>query len=269
MSATAIAPSPTADATRLIEPWRTSPATKRPGWLDSRWRGARSSGHGCCGNRLGSDQHEERIGTGLDLLAPTLVADHDRPEPLVAARLDHLRTVADPDPVMRLDAIDEVPRHASVERVGAADDGDAAGGVGEVERRLSGGVRPADDDDVAVAAERGLGGRSAVVNAGTDQLVDAASLEPPVVDAVRRDGGAGTDGCAAGQLELERHAVAGHRVHELDADEDLGSEPGRLRIDVGGELGSAHAVREARVVLDPRARPGLAAGGERLDHERS
>ena len=39
MSATAIAPSPTAEATRLMEPWRTSPATKRPGWLDSRKSG--------------------------------------------------------------------------------------------------------------------------------------------------------------------------------------------------------------------------------------
>ena len=33
---TAIAPSPTADAQRLTEPWRTSPAAKRPGMLVSR-----------------------------------------------------------------------------------------------------------------------------------------------------------------------------------------------------------------------------------------
>ena len=45
MRATAMAPSPTAEATRLIDPWRTSPATKRPGWLDSRNSGGRSSGH--------------------------------------------------------------------------------------------------------------------------------------------------------------------------------------------------------------------------------
>jgi len=35
-SEAAIAPSPTADATRLTEPWRRSPATKTPGWLVSR-----------------------------------------------------------------------------------------------------------------------------------------------------------------------------------------------------------------------------------------
>src|SRR5215204_2588929 len=37
-------PSPTADATRLIEPWRTSPAANTPGTLVSRIRGLRASG---------------------------------------------------------------------------------------------------------------------------------------------------------------------------------------------------------------------------------
>src|SRR5262249_37243037 len=41
---TAIDPSPTPEATRLIEPWRTSPATKMPGALVSRRNGSRSSG---------------------------------------------------------------------------------------------------------------------------------------------------------------------------------------------------------------------------------
>ena len=56
--------------------------------------------------------------------------------------------------------------------------------------------------------------------------------------------------------------------HELDADEDFGAEPGGLRVDAGGELGAADAVREAGVVLDPRARPRLPARSERLDDER-
>ena len=38
-SCTAIAPSPTAEATRLTEPSRASPAKKNPGWLDSRKNG--------------------------------------------------------------------------------------------------------------------------------------------------------------------------------------------------------------------------------------
>jgi hypothetical protein len=44
----AIAPSPTADATRFTDPWRTSPAAKTPawllssvnGWVDRVWRTA-------------------------------------------------------------------------------------------------------------------------------------------------------------------------------------------------------------------------------------
>ena len=41
---TAMAPSPTADATRLAESERTSPAANTPGTLVSRWYGSRSSG---------------------------------------------------------------------------------------------------------------------------------------------------------------------------------------------------------------------------------
>ena len=56
-SAAAMAPSPTAPATRLVEPWRTSPAAKRPGTLVSRASGSRSSGQGSgrrpCSSRSG------------------------------------------------------------------------------------------------------------------------------------------------------------------------------------------------------------------------
>jgi hypothetical protein len=40
----AIEPSPTPDATRLIDPDRTSPAAKMPGTLDSSKKGERSKG---------------------------------------------------------------------------------------------------------------------------------------------------------------------------------------------------------------------------------
>ena len=73
---------------------------------------------------------------------------------------------------------------------------------------------------------------------------------------------------AAGQLELERSALAGHRADELGADEDLRAEPGGLRVDAGGKLGAADPVGKAGVVLDPGARPRLAARSERLDDQR-
>jgi hypothetical protein len=41
MSWTAIAPEPTDGATRLTEPWRTSPTANTPGMLVSRYVGAR------------------------------------------------------------------------------------------------------------------------------------------------------------------------------------------------------------------------------------
>jgi len=47
--------------------------------------------------------------------------------------------------------------------------------------------------------------------------------------------------------------------------EHLGAELRRLPPRAVGELGAGHAVREAQVVLDARALPGLAAGGLALD----
>src|SRR5258708_20859179 len=54
----ATAPSPTPDATRLTEPWRTSPTTKMPGTLDSRSEGSRSIVQPC--GRLQSSMRAER-----------------------------------------------------------------------------------------------------------------------------------------------------------------------------------------------------------------
>src|SRR5215213_2096665 len=45
MNWTLIEPSPTALATRLIDRWRTSPATNTPGRVVSSRNGSRSSGH--------------------------------------------------------------------------------------------------------------------------------------------------------------------------------------------------------------------------------
>ena len=105
------------------------------------------------------------------------------------------------------------------------------------------------------------------MHAGADELVDTGRFEPPVVDAVRGDAGARADGGAAGQLELECSALARHRAEELGADEDIRTEPGGLCVDAGGKLGTADPVGEAGVVLDPGARPRLAARSQRLDDQ--
>ena len=56
----------------------------------------------------------------------------------------------------------------------------------------------------------------------------------------------------------------GGEFRVLASSEPFSPEPGRLCMDAGGEVGAAHAVREARIVLDPRARPCLSAWSERL-----
>ena len=54
MSWTAMAPSPTAEATRLTDRWRTSPAANTPGRLVSRNSGGRAAGHcGTCPSSAG------------------------------------------------------------------------------------------------------------------------------------------------------------------------------------------------------------------------
>ena len=61
MNWTLIEPSPTALATRLIERWRTSPATNTPGSVVSSRNGSRSSGQRCRVARrrdVGAGQHE-------------------------------------------------------------------------------------------------------------------------------------------------------------------------------------------------------------------
>ena len=105
------------------------------------------------------------------------------------------------------------------------------------------------------------------MHAGADEVVDAWSFEPPVVDTVCGDAGACADGGAAGELELERSVLARHSAEELGADEDFCTEPGGLCVDAGGKLGAADPVGKAGVVLDPRARARLAARSQRLDDQ--
>ena len=110
----AIEPSPTADATRLTEPWRTSPAANTPGMLVSRRNGRaverpdrrrRQVGAGedeallvpldlggqPLGVRAGADHEEQRVGRRRSRsCAVGAVAQHEVLEPAVAAAADDL-----------------------------------------------------------------------------------------------------------------------------------------------------------------------------------
>ena len=73
----AIEPSPTPEATRLTEPWRTSPATKMPGTLVSSRKGSRSEVP-----PLGALAVAHQVGAGQD--EAVLVALDDAFEPVGA-----------------------------------------------------------------------------------------------------------------------------------------------------------------------------------------
>ncbi len=60
----------------------------------------------------------------------------------------------------------------------------------------------------------------------------------------------------------------GITVHDRAKHQDLGAELERLVTSPRCQLAAADAVRETEVVLDPRARPGLAARGAGVDDER-
>ncbi len=63
--------------------------------------------------------------------------------------------------------------------------------------------------------------------------------------------------------------TAGLQPDDLAGGERLGTELVRLPAGPLGQLRPGYAVREAQVVLDPRALPGLPAAGHPLDHHRA
>ena len=109
--------------------------------------------------RAGADHEEQPVGVDRLLAAAGAVAQHEVLEPAVAAAADDLG--ADPDVELRrrLDLVHEVLRHPRVERLRPHDERDAPGVPGEVQRRLAGGVRAADDVDLAARHGRRLGAR--------------------------------------------------------------------------------------------------------------
>ena len=140
----AIEPSPTAEATRFIEPWRTSPAAKTPGMLVSSENGLRSSGQPAVvvDVRAGADEAAvvradssagsqsvfgrapiiRKSASAVDGLgrAVVAVAQVEALQPAVSPAADDLGPEPHLDVGRRLDLLHQVVRHPRVERVGRA-----------------------------------------------------------------------------------------------------------------------------------------------------
>ncbi len=197
---TAIEPSPTAEAQRLIEPCRTSPATKMPGTLVSSRNGSRSGRHPFgrlavlrevrprqdkaalvplheavepARRRRRPDKDEQRVRRDRLGLAGRGVLYRDLLQVLVARRLDDAAARAEHlDVVPVLDLLDQVLGHALADVVRPAEKDDLARAmVREEHRRLPGRVGPADDVYVLVVARERLGLRGAVVDAAAGELL--------------------------------------------------------------------------------------------------
>ena len=167
-----------------------------------------------------------------------------------------------------LDAVDEVVRHRRLQRLAADDDAHAARPRREVDRRLPRRVAAADDDHVLVAAALGVGRHRRVVDAGAAEAVDALGLQLPPARARGHHDGAGEHVLAV--VEVDAHETLGP-VGQLDGAVEARQhrvEAARLQRRLARQLDAGDPGREAEVVLDPRAGPGLAARRPRLGDER-
>ena len=163
---TAIAPSPTAVAQRLVEPERTSPAANTPGtsvssrlsvfaaapvrMKPSSSRPTVSSSHSVHGSAPRKRNRNEK-----GRRSP-LVERDGLEVPVLAVERGDLASVADGDAVA-LELVDEVVGHRLAEVGAAVEEGDERAAAGEPDRGLAGGVAAADDRDARAGAELGLG----------------------------------------------------------------------------------------------------------------
>ena len=137
-----------------------------------------------------------------------------------------------------LDGVDQVARHALGQVVAAVEERHLLGVAGEVDRRLAGRVRAADDDHVLVAARHALAARAAVVDAAAGQLLDPRRVQPAVVDAGRDDHRRGAQLVAAGQPDDLGRAALVDLGHLLDG-QQLGAEALRLGGRAAGQVAAA------------------------------
>src|SRR5260370_41666434 len=164
----------------------------------------------------------------------------------------------DLDVLGSVDALDEIPRHRLLERIGTYQHDNLPGVASDVQRRLACGVGGAADVRVVALPRPGFIRGRAVVYATSGELAEPRGFDHPVRDAGRDHHRPRLDLRAVaeehgtnGPAHLESGDVAGK--------DHLGAEAARLGDRPMGEVGAAQAPWESEVVLDGRALTGLSA----------
>ena len=134
--------------------------------------------------------------------------DHHGFELLVALERSHLAPGPDADVRLGLDLVDQVARHRRLERP-PGDDVDLARVVGELDHRLPGRVRAADDHDVLLRALLRLDVGRRVVEAEALEPIGILGRQPAIVRARRQDHASAPDALTVGEPDLAEAAVSG------------------------------------------------------------
>ena len=283
-------PSPTAAATRLTGPKRTSPQAKMPGHARLQQvrvaverpvpgrahvgagehvaaRVERDLGRQPAGLRVGADEDEQPAGVEPRRLAVarsrTSIASSDASPCTAATSVPN--SVRDVRP--RRELVDEVARHALLERCrrGRGSSRCARGwrrtappGPPSCPRRRCGRRGRACSAPRCAPRRRRCPSRRAGRSRRSASCRQATPQARMIVRARSTSPPSRWTWRVAASIRVDRAR-----------DEDLGAEPARLLQRAARELVARHARREAEVVLDPRRRARLAAGRLALDDDRA
>ena len=278
---TAIAPSPTAEATRLIEPERTSPAAKTPGQARLE-RKRRSVAAGTRGVEVGQLQvlagqeesvlvrcqrpaHPPRAGIGADEHEQRVVrrSGAGGRRRRVDASSDSSpcsrgpRREVEVDRRMRLDPVQEVARHRRARSARRTTRWTRRAATGKEHGSLTGRVarRPRPRRRCPRTPVPRL--RLPRSRRQRPRSPRAGPRRPAIAGSGRNDDRAAAQALAA--VELDHVVAVFHRDRRRSRARPAGTEPLGLERGALGEVGAGDPGREAEVVLDPRERAGLAA----------
>ena len=197
--------------------------------------------------RRGADEREQ--GGARQLRIAIRAGDPDRAEHLVSFECGDLRVGSHVDPVVGLDAVDEVAGHAGVQVRSADHDSDGAARLGQEHRGLTGRIAAAGDHDGGLGAFARFQRRGGVVHALALEVGEPVDIESPVVGARGGDHGATGHLGAVGEADHEMPGLLSQRGGRARGGEVCAE---LLRLDERplGQVGAGDPGWEAEVVLD-------------------